>query len=206
MLSLLLSTALANPSLAAGVGLAQSTGLPIVGLDLAWHPAFEGTSLYGRLAPAWGGEWVYTELPSGRQRLDGLAARGPFVLRNALGFTHVVPLDKQPMDVRVGLELGGELLAGADTAPIGPGAWGYTPRVLAVGELVRSDRSDAAVGLRAGVGSVPVATCDPSLSIDCIDWLPGFSGGIYAYAWLGHKVQLEIEISRASWFTVGYRF
>ncbi|TNE91422.1 MAG: hypothetical protein EP330_05250 [Deltaproteobacteria bacterium] len=217
MLALLLSFALAaDPapsesdetgglSIAGGFGLAQSTGLPVLGLDLAWQPSPTGTSLFGRIAPGWGGEWTYEALPSGRSRFTGLALRGPLLVRHELGLSHVVALPQQGMDVRVGLEVGGELIVGGDTAPIGSGGFGWAPKGLAVGEFVRAAKSVSAVGLRMGAGSVPVTVCDPEIDLDCIEWSPGFVGGIYAYVWAARKVQIEAEFGRTSWITVGYR-
>lgn len=206
MIALLIASAAANPSIAGGLGLAQSTGLPVVGVDLSWHPSTEGPSIYGRLAPQWGMSFVQEELPSGRLKLRGMAAQGPFILRNGIGATTIVELPKQNMDIRIGLEVGGEFVVGADSAPWGPGSVGYAPRALAVGEFVRSAQSESAVGLRMGAGSVPQLVCDPSIGTDCVEWVPGFAGGIYAYVWVGRKVQLELELGRTSWFTVGHRF
>ena len=202
----LLSSALANPSVSLGAGVAQSTQLPIVGLDTSWHARSKGVSLYGRLAPTWGTQWTYSELPSGRQQLTGLRADGPLIVRHALGLTGVVELPQQSMDIRLGLEGGGEFLGGADAAPIGPGSWGWTPRALLVGEFVRNDISDTAVGVRMGVGSTAQPICDPNLSLECVRWKPGFVGGVYVYAWLARRVQIEAEIGSTSWITIGYRF
>jgi hypothetical protein len=220
MITLLLSLALAQPaadpadgeapsntggpSIAAGIGLAQSTGLPVTGVDLSYHPATSGTSFVGRLAVGYGASWVYEELPSGRSRLRGLALRGPVVLRHEFGLTHVFPLSAQPMDVRLGVQAGGDFIFG-ELAPIGNENGGWVPKGLAIGELVRSAKTLSAVGVRMGAGSTAVAVCDPTLSLECIQWRPGFVGGIYAYIWAARKVQVEVEIGRTTWLTIGYR-
>lgn len=194
-----------GPSVGLGAGLGQSTGLPILGLDLGWQAATSGTSFVGRVATGWGAAWTYEELPSGRSRLSGLALSGPLVVRHEAGFTHVVALPAQAMDVRLGLEAGGELVVGGPAA-MGSESAGWTPKGIAIAELVRSARSVSVVGLRMGGGATPVAACDPELSLQCIQWRAGFVGGIYASIWANRKVLVEVELGRTAWLTVGYRF
>ncbi|MCO4745488.1 MAG: hypothetical protein KC912_11920 [Proteobacteria bacterium] len=220
MLWLLLTSALAQsppetvdepvphraPALSAGIGLAQSTRLPIAGIDLSWMASPTKPSLHGRIAPAWGFSWAYKTLPSGREQLNGISAQGPLIVRNTVGGTLIAPLEQQAMDMRFGLEVGGEMLFGAGFGAVEVGPIGYAPRAIAIAEFVRDGKSESAVGLRMGVGSIPDVVCDPSLSTECIEWRPGFVGGVYLYYWASHKVHIEAEIGATTWVTVGYRF
>ena len=179
-------------------GLDTSIGQPWSGAEIAWHPSrakgFEPTV---RLNAGYAFE-----------------AQSPVVFFEG-GFTGVIPEDEAT--VRLGLV--GRIVGYGSTYPMpvqpgpapvpdGPAQWGFVPGIMATLEFEWVKKFAFALGLKGGVGAFLVGEecTEIDLLLSCIEWKPGFIGGIYGRFRLDNGFHADLMVGSTSSLSIGYAF